>query len=51
MSLPSIEAVVYVANRLIIDEIGYDLNMKISRFESFVRRLNSISIMYADQYS
>ena len=40
MSLPSIEAVVYVTNRLIIDELAYDTNMETSRFEVFVRGLN-----------
>jgi len=44
MPLPSIEAAVYATNRLIIDELDYDTALETSRFESFVRGLNS------DQY-
>ena len=44
MPLPSIEAVVYATNRLIIDELDYDPNLETSIFESLVRGLNS------DQY-
>ena len=45
MSFPSIEVVVHVTNRLIIDELDYDTNLETSRFESFIRGLNS------DQYN
>jgi len=41
MPLPSIEAAVYVTNQLIIDELDYDTTLETSRFESFVRGLNS----------
>ena len=41
MLFPSIEAAVYTTNRLIIDELDYDTNMETSRFESFVKVLNS----------
>jgi len=44
MPVPSIEAAVYATNRLIINELDYDTTLKTSRFESFVRGLNS------DQY-
>jgi len=41
MSLPSIQATVYARNRLIIDELDYDTNLEISKFESLVRGLSS----------
>ena len=44
MPLPSVEAAIHATNRLIIDELDYDTNLETSRFESFVRGLNS------DQY-
>jgi len=44
MPLSSIEAAIYVTNRLIIDQLDYDTNLETSRFESFIRGLNS------DQY-
>ena len=44
MPLSSIEAAVYATNRLIIDELDFDTTLETSKFESFIRDLNS------DQY-
>jgi len=41
MQLPSIKAVVYATNQLLINELDYDTNLETSRFESFVIGLNS----------
>jgi len=41
MPLPSVEAAMHATNRLIIDELDYNTNLETSRFESFVRGLNS----------
>jgi len=41
MPTASIEAVVCTTNRLITDELDYDMSDEISRFESLVRKLNS----------
>ena len=44
MSLPSIKVAIYATNRLIIDELDYETALETSRFEIFVKGLNS------DQY-
>jgi len=41
MPLLSIKAAVYTTNQPIIDELDYDTTLETSRFESFVKRLNS----------
>jgi len=41
MPTPSVEAVACATNRLIIDELDYDMSDEVSRFESLARGLNS----------
>jgi len=41
MPTPSVEAVARAANRLILDELDYDILDEISRFKSLARGLNS----------
>ena len=36
MLLPSIQVTVYVTNRCLIDELNYDVNHELVRFESLV---------------
>ena len=44
MPTPFVEAAVRATNRLIVDELDYDMSDELSRFESLARGLNS------DQY-
>jgi len=40
MTTPSVEAPTRVTNRLIIDELDYDMSDEVLRFESLARGLN-----------
>jgi len=41
MPTPSVEVAARVTNRLIIDELDYDMSHEISRFQSLARGVNS----------
>jgi len=42
MPTPSVEAAARVTNRLIMDELDYDISDVISRFENLARELNTV---------